>query len=105
AGAAMTRYTLHVPEMLNDGTPVAPQRLRDIEEWLLAVFEGFTQTVARGAWRSDEQEYIEPIRLYLIDTDDSPSTSRILQKLAGDIAQELGQEAVYLTRQEIETFL
>lgn len=101
----MTRYTLHVPEALNDGTPLTPQQTADIEEWLLAVFGGFTQTVARGAWRSDTQSYIEPMRLYLIDSDDSPQTAQTLQRLAGDIARELQQEAVYLTRQDIETFL
>lgn len=101
----MTRYTLHIPELLNDGSPVRPDQLAAIESQLLDTVGGFTQTIARGAWRGDGQTYIEPMRLYLLDTDDSPRTSRTLQRIAQEIAHELDQEAVYLTRQTIETFL
>lgn len=102
----MIRYTLHVPELLNDGTPVQPWQLDQLEADLLTIAGGFTQTTGQGAWRGEDGLYREPVRLYHIDTEpDAWRTKDRLVQLAQDIAERLDQEAVYLTRQEIETFL
>jgi len=98
------RWTLHVPENYNDGSPVEPSVFEEIEDKILRLAGGFTRKLARGAWRGDEQDYHEPVGLYLIDTED-PSLEAELLELARDIAARLSQEAVYLTRQVIDTFL
>ena len=101
----MTRFTLHVPERHNDGSPVAPARLEVIESSLLAIGGGFTLAHGVGAWRSDDGTiYREPVRLYAVDTAEPDAGDR-LRALAADVAWGLEQEAVYLTAQAIDTTL
>lgn len=100
----MTRYTLHVPARYNNGRPVTPHIMQGIESRLIDYAGGFTMTRADGAWRGDDGTiYHEPIRLYLVDT--AEDISRQLHELAESVAIRLGQEAVYLTAQNITTSL
>lgn len=99
----MTRYTLHVPELLNDRTPIHGWQIDRIEADIIAIAGGFTQTRGFGGWRGETRYYREPVRLYQIDSADDIGGR--LRDLAADIARRLDQEAVYLTAQEIQTFL
>lgn len=98
----MTRYTLHVPDHYNDGTPVGEIVLQDIEWQLGQLAGGFTALLGRGTWIDpvDGQAYHDSQVLYLIDSDD-PEVAGKLHRLAERIADALRQEAVYLTHQEI----
>ena len=100
----MTRYTLHIPEADNDGIPFDEPTFEVIERELLDIGGGFTTTPGVGGWQGDEQTYREPVRLYHVDTEDPDAGARLLA-LAERAARILLQEAVYLTRQSIETFL
>lgn len=100
----MIRYTLHVPETLNDGALVSEETFAQIEQTILNIAGGFTITPGIGGWLGESQTYREPVRLYLIDTDEDYRHGDKLHALAEEIAYELEQEAVYLTRQTIETY-
>ena len=101
----MTRYTLHVPLYDNDFRPFPAQTIAEIEQRLLGIFGGFTKAPGMvGAYRGENRDYHEPIDLYHVDSAD-PAAAGILTRMAQKIAAELGQEAVYLTAQTIETFL
>lgn len=103
----MTRYTLHIPEQYNDGSLIPPEDLREYEREIEEIAGGFTLTHGIGGWRGDEQTYREPVRLYSADVghDLNSAIRRSFQALAQKIATDLSQEAIYLTRQEIETFM
>jgi len=96
----MTRYTLHVPEVRNDGAPVEPEVFAEVEREILDRAEGFTLTHGIGAWRGDGTTYREPVRMYHVDGEDVD-----LHDVALYVARILDQEAVYLTAQEILTTL
>ena len=100
----MTRYTLHVPLVLNDGTPTPEQELADVEAYLLDIAGGFTATDGIGGWRGDDGTvYREPVRLYLVDTADD--IAYLLRQAAASVALNLDQEAVYVTAAPIQTTL
>lgn len=92
----MTRFTLHVPELYNDGREIPADTFDAIESGIVSIAEGFTMTRGVGAWRT----YREPVRLYAIDTDAGDAAER-LAAFAELIASELEQEAVYLTAQPL----
>ena len=96
----MTRYTLHIPEQYNDGSPVAPEYFATVEQAVEDIAGGWTLTHGIGGWRGEDSRYREPVRLYALDTDE-PLARNELQQLAAEIGQALGQEAVYLTAQTI----
>lgn len=100
----MTRFTLHVPEAFNDGTPVGQDTFELIENALLNIGGGFTLTHGIGAWRGDNEVYREHVRLYAVDSDDVNTGARLL-KLAHRVGTALRQEAVYVTQQAIATQL
>lgn len=99
----MNRYTLHIPLYLNDGTPTPEPELRLIENAVISLAGGFTATDGIGAWRGDAETYREPMRLLAVDTADDIGPE--LLRIAERAAVRLDQEAVYVTRQEIETYL
>ncbi|MDQ5819899.1 MAG: DUF3574 domain-containing protein [Actinomycetota bacterium] len=99
----MERITLHVPETLNDGVPVALGDLQAYETELLEIAGGFTVTPAIGAWRSPSGElHREPLRLYSLDVLDARVVRAQVLELAQRITAELEQEAVYVTVTRVE---
>lgn len=100
----MYRYSLHVPEQHNDGAPISDMAFSWIEIELANIAGGFTRLPsAIGAWNGQETVYREPVSVYIVDSAEDIETE--LRTLAAEIAHTLSQEAVYLTRQEIETWL
>jgi hypothetical protein len=101
----MTRYTLHVPEQFNDGREIPGYLLDEIELDLAERFGGYTRTSATGGWRADDGTiHIEPMQLYIVDSA-APGTAGRLSVLAERLARDLKQDAIYLTEQEIQTYL
>jgi hypothetical protein len=104
----VTRYTLHVPEQYNDGSLVAPEYFAHIEQAIEDVAGGWTLTHGIGGWRGEDTRYREPVRLYHVDVAHPKPGERPVDRLldiADDIAAALGQEAVYMTAQQITTTL
>lgn len=99
----MTRYTIHVPTILNDGSPVAQGELALIESQILAVAGGYTVTRGFGAWQDNGITYRDPVKLYAVDSaeDIAPELIRIAERAA----KRLAQEAVYMTAQDISVTL
>lgn len=97
------RITLHVPETLNDGTPVATERFTAYEDALIEIAGGYTLAHAIGAWQSsDGTIYREPLRLYSVDVQDVAACLPRVHDLALRIRAELIQIEVYVTVSPIE---
>ena len=97
----MTRFTIHVPRKLNDGTITDYRELERVEDELLDIAGGWTSAHAVGAWRSPDtgESYREPYQLYHVDSDDDIAPE--LLALAERTAQRLDQEAIYVTAQTV----
>lgn len=101
----MTRYTLHVPENYNDGREIPGYVFDQVEQDLVDIVGGYTRTPGVGGWRSDmDTVYVEPVQVYTTDSAD-PDALQKLTNLARYLAQRLGQDAIYMTAQEIQTYL
>ncbi len=100
----MLRYTLTLPTRDNDGL-----RLSHAHAWLrtelLGHFGAYTAHRAVGAWRGTSGAYTEPVRVYTIDAPDTSESYAKLRALAEALKVSCGQEAIYLTRQPVETWL
>jgi hypothetical protein len=95
----MTRFTITCPLVDNSGTERTdfPQHL---EKLLRASgIEGWTALPGSGVWH----HFTEPVTVYVID---GPAPLfATLEAVAEDFALYAGQDAVYLTREPIETFI
>ena len=100
----MERYSITIPIHYNSGAPVPRPIFQEIEQELDQVVGGWTRLDGYGGWSGSDSYYREPIALYFVDTAD-PTASEALLALARRTAEALRQEAVYVTRQEIETYL
>lgn len=97
------RWTITVPQTYNDGTPLPRGTVRDIERRVAAIAGGFTATPGEGVWRGEDRLYREPVTVYTFDV--GYIADGDVRQLAEDVALLLDQEAVYVTRQDVETFL
>jgi hypothetical protein len=117
-GSTMRRITLHVPEKLNDGSPVPEDVFESYEDDLYDITyearvssgfgeEGFniTRNVI-GNWRSASgKKYREPLRLYWFDVADAEVVEHLVLRLAHRMKVELGQEGIYTTVTPVEASL
>ncbi len=110
----MLRYTLTLPTHDNAGNDLTAAHAH-IRSRLLRDFDGFTAHEARGHWRgADDTRYAETVVVYTVDAADSdaritgrimPTPLELLTTLAHQLKVSCEQEAVYLTRQPIDTWL
>jgi hypothetical protein len=97
----MQRITIAIPKKDNLGVDLSSQH-GFVRRRLRQRFEGFTAFDTVGAWR----EYAEEAFVaYFVDTDDPDAWDYFREYLAPLAAQACRQEAIYLTRQEVEVAL
>lgn len=96
-------YTLHVPTHDNAGRPLGAVH-DHVVATLLAAFGAYDADAATGGWKGASAIYCDAKIRYSVDTAKSSASSH-LTLLAQYVKREAGQEAVYLTRAPIETFL
>ncbi len=98
------RYTLTLPMTGNNGRDLTAEHLRT-EDYLVRHFSAYTAHRAVGAWRGADGNYAEPVRVYTVDAPDTSESYAKLRALAQDLKLTCEQEAIYLTRQPVETWL
>lgn len=106
-GEQMARWVIHVPSRDN-GQNEIPHVLDAARRALGDVgFQG--RTVLRGAqgdWQGDEQNYdVEEMSLIMVDAPDAPESETAILGVAQLIKAMTDQEAVYVTKQAITTYL
>ncbi len=101
----MLRYTLTLPTHDNSGRDLTSEHAH-IRSRLLRDFGGFTAHKARGHWRgADDMRYAENVVVYTFDIIATDNVPGALVALADALKVSCGQEAIYLTRQPVETWL
>ncbi len=99
------RYTLTLPTRDNSGRDLTAEHAH-IRSRLLRDFDGFTAHKARGYWRgADDMRYAESVVVYTVDAPDTSESYAKLHALAQALKASGGQEAIYLTRSPVETWL
>jgi hypothetical protein len=111
----MQRLTLHIPEVLRDGTPVPPQLHASYEDELLdialdatlesGVGEPGLTIVGNvvGAWQApDGTRHRESMRLLIVDVANSQGLVEHVLRLVDRIRDELDQYSVYVTATAVE---
>jgi hypothetical protein len=110
-GLIGSRFEVHVPEALDDGSVVPPDVYESYEHELYDIAlqaklsaggkgeEGFT-AIPRGigGWRNQLGETShEPIRIYRLDVADAAAVYEDVATLAQRVGLELAQQVVYVT--------
>jgi hypothetical protein len=111
----MQRLTVHIPEVLRDGSQVPPQLHASYEDELLEIVldamlesgvgEPGLTIVGNvvGAWLApDGMRYRESMRLLMVDVANSQELMDGVLRLADRIRDELDQHAVYVTATPVE---
>jgi hypothetical protein len=101
------RYTLTVPTHDNDGASLLALH-DDVRGRLMDAFGGFTVTAGRGEWHTGADVAVDAVRVYTVDVDGGTHGERgwtAFARLAEYVARKARQDAVYLTRQPVETWL
>ncbi len=95
----MTRYTLTVPMLDNDGRPLDVHGF--VRATIRADYGCFSAFAGEGYW-DGEHAGDESVVVYVVD---SRRPIHALHALARYVAREAAQDAVYVTAQPITTFL
>jgi hypothetical protein len=90
----MYSYDVTIPRADNHGAAFPAEVIAGVESTLLDTFGGFTATDARGAWRFDGADYIEPVTIYRCDSIDARADD--VQRIADTFAELLGQHELYV---------
>jgi hypothetical protein len=96
-------YTITIPDTLNDGTPVLDDYFETLESRFCDVFGGFLHVLGLGGFKGEHRVYHEAVTVYqLHGTHDHLAW---LLALAEDVKRDLKQEAVYITRANLDAWM
>ena len=98
-----TRFTVHVPSVLNDGSSVPAEVLDELQEHAVNTFGGYTlHPDLRGGWLDKNRHpFHEPIFKIEIEVADRSQAILPLIALASFIRQRLGQKAIFVTIEDV----
>jgi hypothetical protein len=106
-GTQMARWTIHVPVRDNDKNEI-PHVLDSARRALGdAGFQGRTVIRrAQGDWQGDDQNYaVEEMDLIMVDAPDAQESEDAILGVAQLVKAMADQEAVYVTKQDVTTYL
>lgn len=100
---SMTRFTVHVPSLLNDGSIVPAEVLDELQEHAINTFGGYTlHPDLRGGWLGkNRRPFHEPIFKIEIEVADRSQAILRIIALASFIRERLAQDAVFVTIEDV----
>jgi hypothetical protein len=100
---SMTRFTVHVPSILNDGSTVPTEVLNALQEHAVNTFGGYTlHPDLRGGWLDENRHpFHEPIFKIEIEVADRSQAILRIIAFANFIRQRLDQDAVFVTIEDV----
>lgn len=100
----MKEYDVFVPLYYNDGRPIEPARLEDIQRRLEA-FDGMTffPEPNHGFWRSGDHTYRDEIVIYRVISPHVEESRTFLRQLKADLERELDQREILVVERAVET--
>lgn len=103
----MKKYEIYLPLKYNDGKKIESEKLKEIRQQLMAVFEGITissmSSPYEGTWRSAGVEFNDNIiRIEIITTEDEDLDSlRFFKNFKRQLKRTLRQLDILITVQDI----
>ena len=103
----MKKYEIYLPLKYNDGKKIESEKLKEIRQQLMAVFEGITissmSSPYEGTWRSAGVEFKDNIiRIEIITTEDEDLDSlRFFKNFKRQLKRTLRQLDILITVQDI----
>lgn len=103
----MKKYEIYLPLKYNDGTKVEPEKLKDIENQLIAVFGAITVSPLlaplQGTWRYGGVDFVDDIIKIEIIAKDELEANRFFKRYKQRLKRSLRQIEILITVQYIET--
>ena len=97
-------YDIFVPMYYNDGAPVEPRKLRDLQVRLLEYFQGFTffPQPNEGVWQAGDVTYRDEIVVYRVVTAKVRPARRFLRQLKEELKRVFRQEEIFIVERNVE---
>jgi hypothetical protein len=101
----MKEYDIYVPLSNNDGTPVNPQKLRDLKKRLVDHFGGLTHFPQEneGLWKVGTFTFRDKIVILRVLTADPAKAGTFFAELKGEMQRHWAQEDVLIVVRDVET--
>ena len=90
----MKEFDVFIPIYYNDGTPIEPTKLLDLEERLLDTFEGLTvfPQPNKGIWKTGDVTYRDEIVIYRVLCSNTRSARRFFKNLKEELKEAFEQK-------------
>ena len=101
----MKEYDIYVPLSNNDGTPVDPQKLRDLKKRLVDHFGGLTHFPQEneGLWKVGAFTFRDKIVILRVLTTEPDKASAFFAELKQEMQRNWAQEDVLIVVRDVET--
>ncbi|HEY8504901.1 MAG TPA: hypothetical protein VIL46_09985 [Gemmataceae bacterium] len=101
----MKEYDIFIPLRYNDGSPVEPRKLQELQRRLLDEFDGLTYFPQpnEGFWRMGNVTYRDEIVIYRVLASRVRTARRFLRQLKEELKEEPKQEEILIIARDVET--
>ena len=100
----MKEYDIFLPLRYNDGKRVESRKFQELQEQLLAKFDGLTYfpQVNQGFWKLGDVIYRDEIIILRVLASLSGRARRFLRKLKEQLKAEFNQEEILIVERDVE---
>jgi hypothetical protein len=100
---AVKEDDVFVPLYYNDGSPIEPTKLQELQDGLLERFEGLTYfpQANQGFWKFGDITYRDEIVIYRVISQDAAASREYLTKLKEHLKQEFQQLDILIIEREV----
>ena len=103
----MTKYEIYLPLKYNNGTGIEPEKLKEIQQQLIAVFGAMTVSSLfapfQGTWRYGGVQFVDDIIRIEIITERDLISNRFFKNFKRQLKRELRQFDILITVQDVHT--
>jgi hypothetical protein len=98
-------YDIFLPLRYNDGNPIEASKFQEVQEQLLAQFEGLTYfpQANQGIWKLAGVTYRDEIVIFRVLASDSRRARRLLRNLKEKLKAEFAQEEIFIIERDVNT--
>jgi hypothetical protein len=96
-------YDIFVPLFYNNGSPIEPNKLQELQGRLLERFEGLTYfpQANQGFWKFGDVTYRDEIVIYRVISQDSAGSREYLSQLKEHLRQEFQQLDILIIERDV----
>ena len=101
----MKEYDLFIPLYYNDGTPIEVNKFQDLQQRMLAHFDGLTffPQPNEGYWKMAGVLYKDEIVIYRVLSSKARAARKYLAGLKSHLKKEFAQEEILIVERNVAT--